>query len=82
MSTKKKVVSVTRKASVEDALNSVRWTEFVRTCALPYDDLTVEWFDFYEAMGDWNTPSSELERLVDRAIQKDIEAQVVQEELK
>jgi len=82
MNTKKKVVSVTRKANVEDKLNSVRWTEFVRTSGLPFEELSTEWLDFYDACGDYCTDSSKLERLIDIAIQSDVEKNIMQEGLK
>lgn len=82
MTAKKKVVSVTRKASVEDKLDSLRWTEFVRTCGLPFEELSTEWLDFYDACGDYCTDPSKLEKLIDTAIQSDVEKGVVQEGLK
>lgn len=71
MSTKKKVVSVARKTTVEDKLNSLRWTEFVKASGTPFLSLSKEWLAFFDAQSEIETASSELERLVDIAIQKD-----------
>lgn len=73
MSTKKKVVSVTRKASVEDKLNSVRWESFVKASGIPLNELTDEWWRFFDKQADVDTASTELVRLIDVAIQSDVE---------
>ena len=78
MTTRKKVVSVARKTTVEDKLNSLRWTEFVKASTVPYDQLSEGWYDFFSAQSDPKTAHTELERLVDIAIQKDIESNAAQ----
>ena len=69
-----KRVTVSKKLTPEDKLNSTRWSAFVRTSGLPFEELTEPWLDFYDCAGDCKASSIELERLIDVAILNDEEA--------
>lgn len=73
MTTKKKTVSVTKKTSVEDKLNALRWREFIRASGLPYEELSEEWLNFFSGQSDPTTAQTELVKLIDKAIQADVE---------
>ena len=73
MTTKKKVVSVTKKSTVEDKLDALRWQAFIKASGLPYEELSEEWLDFFSGQSDPTTASFELVKLVDRAIEADVE---------
>lgn len=68
---------VTKKVSpsdrLQDALNAIRWTSFIKASGLPYDELSEEWLEFFSSQADPQTASVELVRLIDIAIQHDME---------
>lgn len=76
MKTPKKA-TVTKKASpsdrLQDALNVIRWTSFIKASGLPYDQLSEDWLAFFDGQSDPQTASTELVRLIDIAIQHDME---------
>jgi hypothetical protein len=73
MTTKKKTTTVTKRVTEEDKLNSVRWNAFIKASGTPVQELTDEWLSFFDSQADIETASSELVRLIDLAIKKDIE---------
>lgn len=56
MKTPRKAV-VSKRASNDEKLNSLRWTFFLSQCAVEWDSLTENSKDFFAVMG--NTQSSE-----------------------
>lgn len=76
MTTKKKA-TVTKKVSpeqrIQDALDSVRWKAFIKASGLPFENVTDDWWNFFEAQSDPASASTELVRLIDIAIQSDME---------
>lgn len=76
MKTPKKA-TVTKKVSpsdrLQDALNAIRWTSFIKASGLPYDQLSEDWLEFFSSQADPLTASTELVRLIDIAIQDDME---------
>ena len=68
-----KRVTVNKKLTPEDKVNASRWSAFVRTSGLPFEELTSQWLDFYDCAGDCKASSTELERLIDLAIKADEE---------
>lgn len=72
MTTKKKVVSVTKKTTVENKLDAVRWQAFIRASGLPYEELSEEWLAFFDSQAEISTAQVELVKLIDRAIQADV----------
>ncbi len=76
MKTPKKA-TVTKKISpsdrLQDVLNAIRWTSFIKASGLPYDQLSEEWLAFFDSQSDPQTASTELVRLIDIAIQDDME---------
>ena len=76
MKTPKKA-TVTKKVSpsdrLQDALDSIRWTSFIKASGLPYDQLSEDWLEFFSSQADPKTASKELVRLIDIAIQDDME---------
>lgn len=73
MTTKKKTVSVAKKTTVEDKLDALRWQAFIHASGLPYEELSEEWHLFFSAQAEISTASTELVKLVDKAIQADVE---------
>lgn len=73
----KPTTTVTKKISpsdrLEDALNAIRWTSFIKASGLPYDQLSENWLEFFSSQADPQTASTELVRLIDIAIQGDME---------
>ena len=73
MTTKKKVVSVAKKTTVEDKLNAVRWEQFIIHSGIRFEDLSSEWVAFFDAQAEISTAQTELVKLIDLAIQADVE---------
>ena len=67
-----KRVTVAKKTTVEDKLNALRWESFIRASGLPYEELSEEWYQFFSGQSDPTTASTELVKLVDRAIEADV----------
>lgn len=68
-----KRVTVTKKTTVEDKLDALRWQAFIKASGLPYEELSDEWHLFFSAQAEISTASTELVKLVDKAIQADVE---------
>ena len=67
--TKRSVVS--KKVSDEEKLNALRWSAFIVASGTPVNELTDEWYTFFDKQADVETASIELVKLVDLAILKD-----------
>lgn len=70
MKTPKRVV-VSKKLSDEEKLNASRWIAFIKASGTPIQELSDEWYNFFDKQADVATASVELVRLIDIAIAKD-----------
>lgn len=72
MKTPRKAV-VTKRISEDEKLNAARWSAFIVASGTPVNELTDEWYTFFDKQADVETASVELVKLVDKAIAKDME---------
>lgn len=72
MKTPKRAV-VSKKLSDDEKLNALRWSAFIVASGTPVNELTDEWYTFFDKQADVETASVELVKLVDKAIAKDME---------
>lgn len=72
MKTPKRAV-VSKKVSDDEKLNAQRWSAFIKASGTPVNELTDEWYTFFDKQADVDTASVELVKLVDKAIAKDLE---------
>lgn len=68
MSAPKKRVTVAKKPREDHIKNSERWIAFVKNCQVPWDNLSEEWKDFYEAMGNTSCNGEDINKAVDLAM--------------
>jgi len=59
--------------NINDSLDAIRWRSFLAASAVAYEYLTEEWLSVFDAQADPQTASTELVRLIDIAIQHDME---------
>ena len=71
MSLPKKKAVVSRKVSDDQIQDANRWNCFIAASALPFEQLTETWLDFFSAQSDPQNASIELVRLIDIAIERD-----------
>ncbi|MCY1430877.1 hypothetical protein D9M71_468340 [compost metagenome] len=72
MAVKTKRVSVGKRPSAEQIKNSERWVAFLAASETPYQDLTEEWYAFFEGQSEVSTSTGEnLVKLIDLAIEAD-----------
>lgn len=71
MSTSKKKAVVTKRPSAEQIQDAKRWGCFIKASALPYQQLSESWWDFFSAQSDPHSATFELQRLIDIAIAED-----------
>ena len=72
MKTPRKAV-VSKRVSEDEKLNAQRWSAFIKASGTPVNELTDEWYTFFDKQADVATASVELVKLVDKAISKDLE---------
>lgn len=68
-----KRAAVSKKVTDDEKLNAQRWVHFLAASALPFEQLTEAWLDFFSAQSNPESASTELVRLVDIAIKNDLE---------
>lgn len=73
MSAPKKTAIVSKKLTDEIVTNAHRWTQFIIHSGIRFEDLSDEWVMFFDAQAEISTASTELVRLIDLAILKDVE---------
>lgn len=73
MATPKKKAVVSKKVSDQQITDASRWVHFLAASALPFEQLTDAWLDFFSAQADPHSASTEIVRLVDIAIKNDLE---------
>lgn len=71
MSTPKKKVSVTNHPSAEQIQDAKRWQAFIKASGLAFENVTDDWWNFFDAQSDPASASTELVRLIDIAIAQD-----------
>jgi hypothetical protein len=71
MSIPKKKAVVSRKVSDEQLQNAKRWESFLIASGTPIQELSDEWYNFFDKQADVATASVELVKLIDLAIEKD-----------
>ena len=71
MSTPKKKVSVSKRPSAEQIQDANRWQQFIKASGLPYENLSEDGLEFFDAQSDPQSASTELVRLIDLAIAQD-----------
>lgn len=70
MKTPRKVV-VSKKLSEQQIVDAARWKAFIKASGTSYENITEEWWAFFEAQSDPASASTQLVRLIDLAILKD-----------
>lgn len=66
-----KRATVSRRPSAEQIQDAKRWDCFIKASALPYEQLSESWLDFFSAQSDPQSATVELQRLIDIAIARD-----------
>ena len=70
MKTPKKAV-VSKRVTDEIVANANRWTQFIIHSGIRFEDLSDEWYLFFDAQAEISTAQAELVRLIDIAIERD-----------
>jgi hypothetical protein len=73
MTVKKKVATVTKRSSIEDKLNALRFQSLLAACQTPYGQLSNEWLKVFELMDIPEKAGKELCGMVDKAMSSDAE---------
>ena len=68
-----KTATVSKKTTVEDKLNALRFQSLLAACQIPYGQLSNEWLKVFELMDMPEKAGKELCGVIDRAIEKDAE---------
>lgn len=71
MITVKKKAVVSKRPSAEQIQDAKRWGAFIKAFGTSFENVTEEWWDFFEAQSDPASASTELVRLIDLAIAQD-----------
>jgi hypothetical protein len=72
MAVKTKRAIVSKKVTDQRVVDASRWKAFIYASTLAYEYLTEEWLDFFSAQSDPTVAGTELIRLIDIAIERDI----------
>ena len=72
MSAPKKKAVVSKKLSDQQIVDAARWNDFIRASGVPFEELTEEWKDFFDAQSDPLTASFKLVKLIDIAGEHDM----------
>lgn len=68
MSTPKKVSTVSKRPSAEQIQDANKWNEFVTASQIEWDDLSEDWKDFFEVIGNTKSSSEEINQAIEKAI--------------
>lgn len=68
MATKSKTVSVTKRPSTEQIQDSLKWNAFVTASQTDWDDLSEEWKDAFELLGNTESTSDEINQAILKAM--------------
>lgn len=72
MAVKTKTAVVSKKVSDQQIVDAARWNDFITASGVPFEQLTVEWLDFFSAQADPSTASIKLVKLLDIASEHDM----------
>ena len=72
MATPKKKAVVSKKLSDQQIVDAARWNDFLRASNIPFEELTPEWLDFFDAQSDPSTANIKLVKLLDIASEADM----------
>lgn len=68
MSTPKKKVSVSKRPSAEQIQDSLKWAAFVAASQVEWDNLSENWKDFFEVIGNTKSSSEEINQAITKAM--------------
>lgn len=68
MSTPKKKAIVSKRPSAEQIQDSLKWDAFVTMCQVEWDNLSEEYKDFFEVVGNTKSSSEEINRAIEKAM--------------
>lgn len=68
MSTPKKKVSVSKRPSAEQIQDSLKWAAFVVASQIEWDELSEEWKDAFEIVGNTKSTSEEINQAILKAM--------------
>lgn len=68
MSTPKKKVSVSKRPSAEQIQDSLKWNCFVTACQTDWDELSEDWKDAFELLGNTESTSDEINQAILKAM--------------
>lgn len=71
MSVPKKKAVVSKRVSDEQLKQSERWVAFTAASQIEWDDLSEEWKDFFEVIGDTSSTVEKMNCYIDIAIAED-----------
>lgn len=63
-----KRVSVTRRPSAEQIVDAQRWNAFVTASQIEWDELSEEYKDFFEVIGNTKSSSEEINQAIEKAM--------------
>ena len=72
MAVKTKKAVVSKKLSDQQIVDAQRWNDFIRASGIPFEELTEEWKDFFDAQSDPSTANFKLVKLIDIAGEHDM----------
>lgn len=68
MAAKSKTVSVSKRPSAEQIQDANKWNAFVTASQIEWDDLSEEYKDFFEVIGNTKSSSEEINQAVEKAM--------------
>lgn len=68
MSTPKKKAIVSKRPSTEQIQDSKRWAAFVAASQIEWDELSEDWKDFFEVIGNTKSSSEEINQAIEKAM--------------
>lgn len=68
MSTPKKKAIVSKRPSAEQIVDAQRWNAFVTASQIEWDDLSEDWKDFFEVVGNTKSSSEEINQVIEKAM--------------
>lgn len=68
MSTPKKKAGVTKRPSAEQILDAKKWNEFVTASQTEWDELSDEWKDVFDIVGNTKYTSDEINQAILKAM--------------
>lgn len=63
-----KRVSVSKRPSAEQIQDSLKWNAFVTASQVEWDELSEDWKDFFEIVGNTKSSSEEINQAIEKAM--------------